>query len=166
MTVRARIALTIFVTGLLTAMAVIATVAVAFQRLERETTFERWVAQIKVSHGIVTIQRDHKSLPGELGKRLKENDIIVTGSNSSVGMTFDDNSMLSLGPNSEVFLKRYSYDPTTYMGAFDALVTRGTVSVTTGNMVTQSAEAMRVMTPEAELQAGKPGSFAISVEGR
>lgn len=41
MTVRARIALTIFVTGLLTAMAVIATVAVAFQRLERETTFER-----------------------------------------------------------------------------------------------------------------------------
>lgn len=41
MTVRVKIALTIFITGLLTAMGVIATVAVAFQRLERETTFER-----------------------------------------------------------------------------------------------------------------------------
>ena len=41
MTVRMKIALTIFITGLLTAIAVIATVAVAFDRLERETKFER-----------------------------------------------------------------------------------------------------------------------------
>jgi signal transduction histidine kinase len=39
--VRVKIALTIFITGLLTAIGVIATVAVAFERLERETTFER-----------------------------------------------------------------------------------------------------------------------------
>jgi signal transduction histidine kinase len=40
-TVRLKLALTIFITGLLTALGVIATVAVAFERLERETTFER-----------------------------------------------------------------------------------------------------------------------------
>lgn len=125
-----------------------------------------WVAQIKVSRGGVTIQRDNRSLPGDLGKRLKENDVIVTNETGSVGMTFDDNSMLSLGANSEVILQRYSYDPTTYLGAFDALLKRGTASVTTGNIVAQSAESMRLMTPDAELQPGKPGSFAISVEGR
>jgi hypothetical protein len=125
-----------------------------------------WVAQIKVSQGTVTIQRKESKLPGELGRRLKENDIIITGHHSSVGMTFDDNSMLSIGANSEVVLQRYSYDPTTYLGAFDALVKRGTVSVTTGNIVTQSAEAMRVRTPDAEVQAARPSSFAISVEGR
>ncbi|MBK8318507.1 MAG: hypothetical protein IPL05_07965 [Betaproteobacteria bacterium] len=81
-------------------------------------------AQIKVSHGVVAIQRDNRSLPGEIGKRLKENDIIVTNADSSVGMTFNDNSMLSLGANSEVVLRRYSYDPTTYIGAFDAVVKR------------------------------------------
>ena len=125
-----------------------------------------WVAQIKVSHGVVAIQRDNRSLPGEIGKRLKENDIIVTNADSSVGMTFNDNSMLSLGANSEVILRRYSYDPTTYIGAFDAVVKKGSVSVTTGNIVSQSADAMRLSTPDAELQAGKPGSYAISVEGR
>lgn len=125
-----------------------------------------WVAQIKVAQGSVTIQRDNRSLPGDLGKRLKENDIIVTSANSAVGMTFNDNSMLSLGANSEVVLRRYSYDPTTYIGAFDAVVNRGTVSMTTGNIVSQSAEAMRLTTPDAELRPSKPGTFAISVEGR
>ena len=41
MTVRFKIALTIFVTGLLTAIGVLSTVAVAFERLERETEFDR-----------------------------------------------------------------------------------------------------------------------------
>ena len=125
-----------------------------------------WVAQIKVAQGTVTIQRDHRSFPGDLGKRLKENDIIVTSNDSAVGMTFNDNSMLALGANSEVVLRRYSYDPTTYIGAFDAMVNRGTVSVTTGNIVSQSADAMRLTTPDAELRPGQPGAYAISVEGR
>ena len=52
MTVRVKIALTIFITGLLTAIGVIATVAVAFERLERETTFER--ANIFLSRVVAT----------------------------------------------------------------------------------------------------------------
>ncbi|MCB2039636.1 MAG: hypothetical protein KDH48_01950, partial [Rhodoferax sp.] len=41
MSVRLRIALTIFITGALTAIGVIATVLFAFQRFEHETTFHR-----------------------------------------------------------------------------------------------------------------------------
>jgi len=41
MSVRLKIALTIFATGLVTALAVIATVVFAFQRFERETTYQR-----------------------------------------------------------------------------------------------------------------------------
>lgn len=41
MTVRFRIALTLFVTGLLTALFVIATVAFAFQRFDRESSYDR-----------------------------------------------------------------------------------------------------------------------------
>ena len=41
MTVRLRIALTLLATGLLTALCVIATVALAFQRFERETSYDR-----------------------------------------------------------------------------------------------------------------------------
>ena len=41
MTVRLRLAITIFVTGTLTALGVIATVLAAFQRFEHETTYHR-----------------------------------------------------------------------------------------------------------------------------
>ena len=41
MSVRLKIALTIFATGIVTALAVIATVVLAFQRFERETTYQR-----------------------------------------------------------------------------------------------------------------------------
>ena len=41
MSVRVRIALTIFITGALTAIGVMATVLFAFQRFEHETTFQR-----------------------------------------------------------------------------------------------------------------------------
>jgi signal transduction histidine kinase len=44
MTVRLKIALTIFATGLVTALAVIATVLFAFQRFEHETTYQRSTA--------------------------------------------------------------------------------------------------------------------------
>ena len=52
MTVRFKIALTIFVTGLFTAIGVIATVAVAFERLERETTYDR--ANVFLSRVVAT----------------------------------------------------------------------------------------------------------------
>jgi hypothetical protein len=122
-----------------------------------------WVAQIKVSRGIVNIERDGQRYPGPIGARLKENDVVVTAANGSAGLMFLDNSMLSLGPDAEVALQRYSYDPTTYMGAFDAYVKRGTVSVQSGNIARQSPDAMRVTTPKAEMK-GDARSYVVSVE--
>jgi hypothetical protein len=41
MTVRLRLALTIFATGVVTALGVLVTVAIAFQRFEHESVYER-----------------------------------------------------------------------------------------------------------------------------
>lgn len=125
-----------------------------------------WIAQIKKSAGNVRIERGDERLDGRVGTRLKENDTIVTGRDASVGMTFEDNSRLSLGPNSEVVLQRYAYDPTTYAGAFDALVRRGTAAVTSGQIAGQSDEAMRLTTPDAELRPRRETHFSVKVEGR
>lgn len=121
-----------------------------------------WGAQIKVSRGIVNIERDGQRYPGVVGARLKEKDIIQTGGNGSVGVMFNDNSTLSLGPDAEVVLQRYAYDSTTYMGAFDAYIKRGTVSVQAGNIAKQAPEAMRMMTPKAEL-TGTAKNYVVSV---
>jgi signal transduction histidine kinase len=59
MTVRLRLALTIVATGLITALLVIATVLYAFQRFERETTFQRanaFLARIAMNVDILELQ--------------------------------------------------------------------------------------------------------------
>lgn len=122
-----------------------------------------WVAQIKVSRGIVHVVRGDQSYPGLVGARLKQDDIVSTAGNGSVGLMFLDNSMLSLGPDSEVSLQRFSYDPATYMGAFDAFVKRGTVSVQSGNIARQTPDAMRINTPKTEIR-GDAQSYLVSVE--
>lgn len=124
-----------------------------------------WVAQIKVSRGIAAIERGGQRFPAPVGARLKQNDVLLTEANGSLGVMFADNSTLAMGPNAEVVLERYAYDSTTYLGAFDAYVKRGAVSIEGGNLSSQSPEAVRVKTPQAELR-GKARNFAVSVEDK
>lgn len=136
---------------------------VATTALAAEPTSQSvWGAQIKVSRGVVNIEREGQRYPGTVGARLKEKDVILTGGNGSAGIMFNDNSTLSLGPDAEVVLQRYAYDSTTYMGAFDAYIKRGMVSVQAGNIAKQSPEAMRMMTPKAEL-SGTAKNYVVSV---
>jgi len=140
--------------------------AVFFGLLSRvDAQATAWVGQIKVSRGIVLLDRDGQRYPAPVGVRLKEGDTILTEANGSVGLMFNDNSTLAMGPNGEVVLERYAYDSTTYMGAFDAYVKRGAVSIEAGNLGRQAPEAVRVKTPLAEIR-GQTRSFGVEVEGR
>ena len=123
---------------------------------------QAWVAQIKVSRGIVRIDRAGQRFPGPVGARLKVEDSVITEGNGSVGLTFADNSTLSMGPDSEVILQRYDYDPTTHMGAFDAYVKQGTVSLQAGNLAGSGPDNMRITTPKSELK-GNAKQLLISI---
>lgn len=124
-----------------------------------------WVGQVKVARGIVQIERAGQRFPAPVGLRLKQNDVLLTAANGALGVMFNDNSTLSMGPNAEVLLERYAYDSTTYMGAFDAFVKRGAVSIEAGNLASAASEAVTVKTPQAELR-GRARNFAVNVEGQ
>jgi hypothetical protein len=119
------------------------------------------IGQIKVSKGQVTIERDGKSLPAGVGVRLQTSDVVKTGADGSVGITMDDDSLLSAGPNSVLSLDRYAFDPTTNKGRFDASLNKGTLAVISGRIAKQAPDAMTVRTPTAVL--GVRGTeFAVS----
>jgi hypothetical protein len=80
---------------------------------------------------------------------VRQSDVLVTGADGSAGVTFQDNSLLSIGPGSELAIDHYSFDSTTHAGKFDASLKRGTLGVVSGRMVKQSPEAMRVRTPSS-----------------
>jgi hypothetical protein len=145
--------------------AALASLAVAGAQAQPTAAEQVWVAQVKVARGIVRIQRDEQSFPAPVGTRLKVNDTVLTGGNGSVGMMFLDNSTLSLGPEGEVVLKRFSYDPTSYMGAFDAFVKRGAVALDAGNLAQGGSDNVRLTTPQAQL-SGNARQVLVNVEGK
>jgi hypothetical protein len=120
------------------------------------------IGQIKVSKGQVTIERDGHATPAAVGARLQVADVVKTGADGSVGITMDDDSLLSAGPNSVLSLDRYAFDPTTRQGRFDASLNRGTLAVISGRIAKQAPNSMTVRTPTAIL--GVRGTeFVVSV---
>ncbi|MEM6624241.1 MAG: FecR family protein [Pseudomonadota bacterium] len=122
------------------------------------------IGHVKVSTGDVTIIRGAESLPAISGAELFEADIIRTGDGSAIGMTFTDNSRLSLGPNSELTLEAYSYEEPGEEAGFDARLSAGTLSAASGEIAKTRPLAMRVLMPTTVL--GVRGTeFVVRVSG-
>ena len=121
------------------------------------------VGRIKVARGPVTVERAGATIPGAVGMRLQTSDTIRTGDDASVGITMDDDSLLSAGPNTVLVLDRYAFDPTTNQGRLDAALNKGTLSVISGRIAKQSPDAMTVRTPTAILGV-RGTTFAVAVD--
>jgi hypothetical protein len=109
------------------------------------------VGQLKVVTGTVHIERGGQQLPATVGTRVRASDVIVTGADGTAGITFLDDSLLSVGPDSVLAVDRFAFDPTTHQGAFDSSLRKGTLSAVSGKIAKQSPDAMKVRTPAAIL---------------
>ena len=122
------------------------------------------IGQIKTASGAVSIERSGRVAPTAVGARVFAADVLMTGPHSSAGVTFEDNSRVSLGPSTHLSLAQFQFDPTTRQGSFDLALKRGTLAVKSGLIVQQTPEAMRVRTPAALL--GVRGTeFVVSADG-
>ena len=120
------------------------------------------VGEIKVAKGIAHVERGTQRLPVKPGMAIRQADKVVTGADATVGITFTDNSLLSIGPNSALAIDKYVFDSTTHAGQFDSTLSKGSLAVVSGKIVKQSPEAMRVRTPSA-IMGVRGTEFAVRV---
>ncbi len=120
------------------------------------------VGQVKTSKGTVHLERGGQRLAAAPGTAVRQGDAIVTGVDGAAGVTFTDNSLLSVGPNSSLAIDRYAFDSTTHAGQFDTSLRKGTLAVVSGKIVKQSPEAMRVRTP-ASIMGVRGTEFVVRV---
>jgi len=104
------------------------------------------VGQIKVAKGTVSIERAKQRMAVAVGTVVQEGDIVITGPDGSAGITFKDDSLLSIGPDSVLAIDRFAFDSTTYAGAFETSLHRGTMAAVSGKIAKGSPDAMRVRT--------------------
>lgn len=107
--------------------------------------------QIKVSKGSAHIERSGQRLAANVGQVVQQGDVLITGADGSLGITFRDNSLVSVGPDSVLAIDRFVFDSTTHQGSFDSSLKQGTLAVVSGKLAKQSPDAMKVKTPAAIL---------------
>ncbi len=121
------------------------------------------IAQFKKVAGAVFVERDGKRSTAKVGGYVQQHDVIITSGDGSAGLTFNDNSLLSLGPSSILSLDRFEFNATTHEGKFDTSLKKGVLSVVSGKIVKQKPEAMTIRTPSAILGA-RGTEFVVKAE--
>lgn len=133
------------IVGLAAAVVVTATIPVPLPAQAQEA------GHVKVTRGLVEIERAGQKAPAAIGAAVQAGDVVTTGADGSVGITFLDNSLLSAGPNSVLAIDRFAFDSTTHQGSFESSLRKGTLAVVSGKLAKQSPEAMKVKTSAAVL---------------
>ena len=132
-------------------------VAAAFPALAAD------VGLVKVSKGSVQIERNGAKVAAPVGAAVQASDVIMTGADGSAGITFTDNSLVSVGPNSVFAIDKYRFDSTTHAGEFEGSLRKGRLAAISGKMVKQSPEAMRVRTPSS-IMGVRGTEFVVKVD--
>jgi hypothetical protein len=121
------------------------------------------VGLVKVSRGSVQIERNGAKMAAPVGASVMASDVIMTGADGSAGITFTDNSLVSVGPNSVFAIDKYRFDTTTHAGEFEGSLRKGRLAAISGKMVKQSPESMKIRTPSA-IMGVRGTEFVVQVD--
>lgn len=104
------------------------------------------VGIVKTVSGDAVLLRGSAQLPLQVGQRLQVGDLIRTGASAGAGITLADDTLLATGPNSELVVSEFSFDPTTQQGGMLLSLWRGVVSVVTGLIAKKTPDKVNVQT--------------------
>jgi len=124
-----------------------------------------WVARVKRVAGEASVEVDGETRALKVGDRLPSSAVVTTGAKSGAGLTFKDNTRVSLGPNGVLKLSRYAYEPgrPEQEPALEAGLDKGMAAFVSGRVTQRKPGAMQVRTPAALL--GVRGTTFIAVTG-
>lgn len=109
------------------------------------------IARVKSSSGIAIVQRGSAHIAAATGLELLAGDMLLTGKDGRVSLTFIDNTRFAIGPNSRIALSKFEYDRTRQQGSFITQVDRGSLAVVSGKIAHSGRDAMKVQTPNSLL---------------
>lgn len=107
------------------------------------------VGRVKAVSGSASIVRSGGTLPAEVGQPVFESDSLRTGEDGSIGVTLDDDTRVSLGPNSEVRLDTFRYAPAEGSVALAMQFLRGIAVYVSGQIAKLAPDSVRLETPSA-----------------
>lgn len=124
---------------------------------------ENTIGVIKTVSGEVFIQQKDMRTKATINMKIFTGDFIITGEKSYAGLIFVDDTVVSLGPNSEISIKDFLFKPAEKQLSFWAKILKGTFSFLSGQISKLAPENVRIETPDATL-AVRGTKFIIKVD--
>jgi hypothetical protein len=112
---------------------------------------EKIIGSVRNVKGDALLVRQGKNIPAKPGLRIMLNDILRTGPDGALGVILRDDTVMSLGPNSEFSLDKFAFSPVEDDLSFVGKMTRGTATFLTGKIGQMRPEAVKVETPDGTI---------------
>jgi hypothetical protein len=120
--------------------------------------------RVKVVSGAAFIVRGATTIPATVGEFVFETDSVRTGPDGRIGITLKDDTRVSLGPDSEVQVNRFSYAPGEGRLALALQFVRGMAGYISGRIAKLAPNAVKLETPAA-IVGVRGTSLAIRIAG-
>ncbi len=108
---------------------------------------EDFIGSVTTLTGKGFVVRAGKLKPIDVGGHIMVDDTLVTVKNSTMGVIFRDDTQLSLGPETEIKIDKFVFDPMHDNMDFLAKMRTGTAAFLTGKLAQLAPEKMVVQTP-------------------
>jgi hypothetical protein len=107
------------------------------------------IGRVKIVTGAAYVVRAGTSMPATPGLALLETDSLKTGADGRLGVSLNDDTRISIGPDSEARLSQYRYAPAEGAIALVLNFVRGAAVYASGQIAKLSPDAVRLETPAA-----------------
>ncbi|MBR9982202.1 MAG: FecR domain-containing protein [Desulfatitalea sp.] len=112
---------------------------------------EEFVSIVKSVEGRATITRGEATLAVVNGMEVRRADIVRTDRSGYVGLVFSDDTRISIGPNTELTIDTYLFEPLEKNFSFIVRMVRGTVSYLSGQIAKLAPESVQLLVPAATI---------------
>ncbi len=109
------------------------------------------IGYVKVATGDSTVGHGDVTLPAHPGLPVFVNDTLQTGVDGALGVSFRDNTRVSLGPRTKVLVPAFQFAPAEKRYGFVLRVLVGTMAYISGLTARLSPNAMKIETPTATI---------------
>jgi len=105
------------------------------------------------------IKGDKTSKTLKAGDKIYAQDLIKTEAGASIGLILEDNTLISIGSNSEFAIDEYLFEPKNKKVKFTSNLAKGSMSCMTGLIAKINPDAMQIKAKSASM--GIRGTYFI-----
>jgi hypothetical protein len=124
------------------------------------------IGSVEKIEGSVVVKRNGAEVELSLGDPVFQNDVVQTAEGAKIGITFNDQSVFSLGSDARMTLDSFVYDGETGEGSSSINVIKGMFKFVSGEIAANNPGEMQVETPVATIGIrGTTGGGSVQGEG-